>query len=183
MKLSAPYASNAPLSAAQRWRNQPIIAAGRQKSPSNRKHPAASKQAHARLSTVSSLTLAARPRAISQPSFGISGLSKEAMASPTSRPTRPLPVVANRYCQSLLRKSAQTITGNPKPVRNTETQRSFSEGNRNPMNRFQYLCGNPTGLTGSRIFFTRGNEGNKRPSGTSFYFTSLRRPKSKLNIG
>ena len=65
-----------------------------------------SKQAQVRERTVSSPRPTDWPKATSQPSFGISGLSKEAMASPNSRLTRPLPVVENNECQSLLKNSA-----------------------------------------------------------------------------
>src|SRR6266403_3393157 len=119
------------------WTNQATIAAGRENSPNNKRQPADSKATQATVSTVSSLMLRLRPTATSQPNVGIKGLSKAAMASPTSRPTRPLPLLANRYCQSLLKNSAYTITCRPKPLRSTASHVSVSGGNKKPMKRCQ----------------------------------------------
>src|SRR6476661_3168496 len=111
-----------------------MIAAGRQKSPRSRQHPMQNKQAQTMERTVSSPRPTCWPKATSQPSFGVSGLSNEAMASPNSRLTRPLPVVENKECQSLLKKSAYTRTCRPMPIRKTASHVSVSGGNRNSSN-------------------------------------------------
>src|SRR5262252_418738 len=130
MKLSAPWASNPPLSAAHRWKNHATIAAGRDKSPNNKRKPADNKATQTTVSTVSSLMLRLRAAATSHSNFGIEELSKELIASPISRPTRPLPPLVNKLCQSLLKNSAYRVTWRPKPIRNTASHVSLSLGNR-----------------------------------------------------
>src|SRR4030095_10385657 len=93
----------------------------------------------ARLSTVSSLTLRLRPTALSQSNFRISGLSKEVIASPTPRQTRPFPLLPNKLCQSVLKNSAYTVTCRPKPIRNTVSHVSLSDGNRKVRKRCHHL--------------------------------------------
>src|SRR5947208_6572394 len=92
-----------------------MMAAGRQKSPSSRQHPMQSKQAQATESTVSSPRPMCRPRKTSQPSFGIKGLSKEAIASPNRRSeehTSELQSPDHLVCRLLLEKK--------KTIKNTQ---------------------------------------------------------------
>src|SRR5882724_9593651 len=111
-----------------------MIAAGRQKSPSSRQHPMQSKQAQATERTVSSARPMWRPRKTSQPSFGMSGLSNEVIASPNSRLTRPLPVSENKECQSLRKDNVYTTICRPRPIRKTPSHMSVSGGNRDSRN-------------------------------------------------
>src|SRR4051812_25827048 len=120
--------------------NQATIAAGRDNSPNNKRPPADSRPTQATVSTVSSLRLRWRPAAISQPNFGTKGLSKELIASPNSRPTRPLPLLASRSCQSLLKNNVYRVTCRPKPIRNTVSHVSLSGRNRKERKRCHPLC-------------------------------------------
>src|SRR5262249_24874265 len=127
------------IAAAKRWRNHATIAAGRHSRPNNKSPPADNKATQARGSTVSSLTLRLRPTAISQSNFGIRGLSKELIASPISRPTRLFPLLPNKLFQSVLKKSAYMVTCKPKPIRNSVSHVSLSDGNRKARKRGQHL--------------------------------------------